>query len=137
MDRTERPEKIRQLFKAAGGSLPMRALAQQAMAAGLYSNDELAAITLRATMADCRRALAQEDVTGVPFAQPTGPDESTEDGDKVPLWKQIDLFSRDEMFELIRRKTTEIVFDYRKLRRLVDLCKERFGSAPEVPEFNG
>lgn len=137
MDRTERPEKIRQLFKAAGGALPMRALAQHAMAAGLYSNDELAAITLRATMADCRRALAQEDVTGVPFAQPTGPDDTADEGDKVPVWKQTDLFSKEEMFDLIRRKTTEMVFDYRKLRRLVDLCRERFGSAPEVPEFDG
>lgn len=135
MDRMERSEQIRRIFKAAGGLLPMRALAQQAIAAGLYSNDELGAITLRATMADCRRALAQEDVTGIPFAQPVGVDEDAEDGEKVPLWKQTDLFTQEEMFDLIRRKQVEILFDYRKLRRLVDLCRERFGTAPEIPDY--
>lgn len=110
------------------GRVPIASLAGMALDRGLIEDDVLRHCQMRGVTELCRRTLkTKKTAGGLPFAKPLG----DEDGS----WDQLVLFTRDELFEVIRRDMNAVTADYAEVRELVRYCRKRFGDAPDIPEF--
>lgn len=119
---------IRQLFQDLGGNVATRELALAVIQRGILTSDELQRLTIRSVQQLCRQALSAETAARVPFAQPTG------DGKHDP-WLQLELFTYDRFCGLIDRRAKSLNDDHEKLRRLRDWGLQKYGQAPDIPQF--
>lgn len=110
------------------GRIPIADVAKIALDRDLIEGDVLRQCQMRGVTEFCRRTLkAKRTESGLPFARPIG----DEDGS----WDQLLLFTRDELFGLIRRDMKAVLDDYSEVRELVRFCVKKFGEAPEIPEL--
>ena len=121
---------IRSLFKELGGSVPVRVLAEHAIAQGLIPPDEIARCTHRGVQDLCKRALKVKTANGVPFAKPI---QGTED--ESDSWTQLELMTYEELAGVITREVRALVKDYHEVQVLVRFCEAKFGRAPAVPQL--
>jgi hypothetical protein len=64
---------------------------------------------------------------GLPFAARVGSD--------LGPWKRLDLFTEEEMFELINRRSAAIAAKRASLAKDIGSLRDRFGDTPEIRSF--
>jgi hypothetical protein len=48
------------------------------------------------------------------------------------VWKLLDDFTHEELMALIRRRWQAIAAEQRRVRRLEEYCREKYGDAPPL-----
>ena len=122
---------IRDLFNDLGGAVPLRELADAAVARGVVPPEMIAACQQRGLTALCRQALKVETDDRLPFAKPM----SDDGDDDHTRWGRLNLFTYDQAAALVLRESKAWVADRIKIERLRQWCLDRFGRAPDIPEL--
>jgi hypothetical protein len=128
---------LRDLFERLGGNIPIRALATQAIRRRLIPLEELRRCRLKGVQDLCKAALKTKMRNGLAFAKPVPRDEDDDEADEKDAdpWKQLELFTRDELFGLIHAEWVGNTRDMDEVFRLADFCEAKYGEAPPVREW--
>jgi hypothetical protein len=110
------------------GMPDIRSLARECEASGLWDEAQLEGFRLTAEQKICRTALHDEDEHGVPYALPI----SAGAGAK---WKQVALFEFIDFAFVIGSQCKQLGEFHAKIKTLQDLCRQRFGTAPSIPDL--
>lgn len=117
-----------------GGALSYRELTGEVIREHILSAEELERVTYEGVRRLCERALKKRDTTyGVQRAMPS---EYDRDDEGQRRWKQAELFSKEEAFAYFKAESHRVGVHFSKLVRLHDWILDRFGEAPEVPEYS-
>lgn len=123
--------RIREEFETVGGGMSTAAFAEHCIEAGVWTDEEIEAFTLRSAQSEVRRALKKPDVFGLPFAgKTTESDEET----GAPVWQQRTFWTYDDyamnIHDLIAQRDTL----HHEAHHLASECNAKFGKAPSIHE---
>jgi hypothetical protein len=119
---------IRRVFVELGSNVPSGAVTRSILDRDLLPSEMRDGFLFRGLNDRVRKELARITIEGLPFAQPTGTKQ------RAP-WKQLDLFTREEAYSLVRRRRRNLYEDHAELVRLHGWCLDKFGDAPDIPDL--
>ena len=125
-------EEIRATFRGAG-PLSMRALARLCINRGVFSEGWLESASIRAAQNQCRRALKDCGIDGLPFAGKT----SEEDDSGKPIWLQREFWNYDAYVVNIVQSVDQRDANHEQATRMHRECYEKFGKAPPISDLEG
>ena len=125
-------EQIRETFRTVG-PLSTRALALLCIAGGVFPDSWLESASVRAAQDQCRRALKDCGIDGMPFAGKT----SDEDGEGKPVWKQREFWDYETYVVNIVQSVDQRDSNHHHATLLHRECYEKFGKAPPVTGLTG
>ena len=126
-DGQSKAEQIRENWRL-WGAMPIRQFVHRMRDEGIFDEQDREAAEIRGLCADTRKALKENDEHGVPFAGPI------EKG-RNPIWRQTEMWALEDFVFALSEGISALNADYAKLKTLQDLCRERFGTAPSLPDF--
>lgn len=101
--------------------------------AGIWTESEIEAFTLRSAQDAVRLALKKSDIYGLPFAGKTmDKDEET----KAPIWKQRQFWQFEDYSFNIRDLVSQRDVLHQEAILLQSECMSRFGKAPLIPPID-
>lgn len=127
--RESESDRISALAEELGGLLPIREIARHCMEAGIWDEMQLESMTLNGCSKRVKDALGEDrDGSGLPDRAAIGKG-------KGSLWKQRKLFEFKDYAVVIGLGIEGIAADHLKLKRWQAECRDRFGSAPSIPDL--
>jgi hypothetical protein len=125
-----RDQRIRDEFVAVGGSMGTNRFARHCISAGIWFDDELEALQVKAVQSKIRDALRVADASGLPFAGQTTRTE--EDDERAPVWMQRHLWDYGDYALNIGERVKQRDSLHYEAIGLHDECLARFGRAPSL-----
>lgn len=121
--------RIRSLFSAMGGSLPIREIARRCIEGGVWDETTLEGIMIAGAEKRVKDALkVTTNGSGLPFAAAVGKG-------REAVWRQRELFSYEDYVTKIGEGVEALGADHAKLRAWQGECRARFGTAPSIPDL--
>ena len=113
---------IRTLF-AELGAVPLRTLWDEAIERDIVTEEILDRVTADGGVALCRKILKEKMKNDLPFAKSTGEKDPIT---KAPIWKQLDLFEKEEAVYCLEKEAMGVVADIEELHLLWEYFDDRF-----------
>ena len=131
LDGDSQGKNIRSLFHSQKHLMSMRSFTNECIRSCLFDEMQLENFKIVGAMKSVKLALKEGDEHGIQFAYNT----SKTNGDKA-IWKQTELLSHsDAIFVLENNYIDKLVSTHAKARAFQDWIRNRWGTAPSIPDL--
>lgn len=126
-----REQQIVAVFQANGGQMTAFELAQACIEAGVWTEEELQRLAMRAVQDACLRALKKKDHTGLSVCLPS----AEQNADSQPIWKARQYCLIEDYQVNVRAHIKQRNEDHTVAVKLAAECEQRYGYVIDIPEL--